>query len=223
MKTTWKIAALAALVFPLTALSANAAKKKPVNYYKTSITGYMYVQTSDDYKKEKLKTNDVIDWVIAQLGLEDEWKAKDCEIVMELSTDDDALSLINWWIHHKDRSTTQKARIDSMIALEKSARYASAIKIKFTAKNDNEKAQSEFVFADFSVDADGNQITASVEGSADISLRGVNTLPFLENAKVKSQGQMVANGSEPGSIDVKVKGKISNDDFDDAQDVTPID
>jgi hypothetical protein len=233
MKTEWKIIACAALVLPLLAVSADArgTKKKQNNYYKTSITGYLYNQKGDDYKKEKIKTDDVIQAMLAQIGKEDAWKAKNCDIIMQFGDNEDSMASISWWLYHKDKTVPQKVRIDGMIGLTKSATYSSVVRRKFTAKGDNEKANWQFTFADFMVNASGYKMNGSLSGSTDVTIKGLKggneakngvATGYLNNLKLRTSGAMVTGDDDPGSVDVKVKGRISNASMEEAQDVTPV-
>jgi hypothetical protein len=222
MKNAWKIIACAALALPLMAVSANAGagNKKQNNFYKISITGSLLVQQGDDYKKEKIKTNEVIQAVIDQLG-KGEWKEKDCEIIMQIPDRDDPIGHIQWWIYHKEgRNSAHKAIIDGMISLDEGAGYASVVSRKFTAKGDNEKARAEFVKGAFMVNASGYMLDAVISGKIDVGLKGVKTIAFLNQFKLRSSGQMVDGAGNPGKINVQAKGRISNEDMNNAQDVT---
>jgi len=223
MRTKWKIAVAAALALPLMAVSANAGagNKKQNNFYKTSITGSLLVQQGDNYKKEKFKTNDTIQAVIDQLGKSD-WKAKDCEIIMQIPDRDDPIGHIQWWIYHKEgRNSAHKARIDGMISLKEGPGYASVATRKFSAKGDNEKARVEFVKGAFMVNASGYMLDAVIEGRVDVGLKGVKTIAFLNQFKLRTSGQVVDDAGNPGKINVQAKGRISNEDMNNAQDVTP--
>jgi len=232
MKAEWKIIACAALALPLLAVSADArgTKKKQNNYYKTSITGYLYNQKGDEFKKEKIKTDEVIQAILVQIGKKDVWKAKSCDIIMQFGDNEDSLATISWWLYHKDKTVPQKVRIDGMIGLTKGATYSAVVRRKFTAKGDNEKASWQFVFADFMVNASGYKMDASLAGSTDVTIKGLKdgdesknvvTPGYLNNLKLRTSGAMVTGDDDPGSVDVKVKGRISNADMEEANEFTP--
>jgi len=223
MKSAWKIAAAAVLALPLMAVSANARdhhktnKNKQNNYYKASITGNVLVQNGDDYKKEKIKTDDVISALLAKTGLT--WSVKKCDLIMQIGPNEDALDKVQWWLFTKDGKTTKKIYVTGLVNVE-GGDYV-VYKRKYSAKGDNEKVRSEFTEAYFEVDTPQMNMEVYPVGTADVTIKGVKTMPYLNNVKLRTKGSGSTGADAPLTIELKVKGRISNSTFEGATDVTP--
>ena len=213
MKNALKIAAFA---LPMMALTANATpankKQKQNNYYKTSITATVLTQKGDNYSKSKVKTNDVLAAILQDRGLN--WNVKKCEIVMELGPDEVVPGNTSWWIFYKDGKTTLKTPINGYIK-DYSTNYI-VYKRKYTAKGDNMKVGSEFSDAKISVKSNTLTMWANLSGTTDLTIKGWKAIPYLNNAKYRASGNGATKGYDPVKMDVKVKGRVSNGDFESA-------
>ena len=211
MKNALKIAAV---VLPMMALTANAtpANKKQNNYYKTSITATVLNQDGDDYTQSKVKTNDVLAAILQDRGLN--WNVKKCEIIMELGTDEDVPGNTSWWIYCKDGKTTLKTPINGYIK-DSSTDYI-VYKRKYAPKGDNKKVHSEFSNATISIKSGLLTMWANISGTADLTIKGWNTEPYLNNAKYRSSGNGATKGDAPVQMSFKVKGRVTNSAFESA-------
>jgi hypothetical protein len=211
MKNALKIAAFA---LPMMALTANATpgNSKQNNYFKGSITATVLIQKGDSYSKSKVKTNDILAAILQDRGLN--WNAKKCEIIMQLGPEEDVPGNTSWWIYYKDGKTAMKTPINGYIK-DYSTNYV-VYKRKYTAKGDNKKVGSEFSNAKVSITSDTLNMWANLSGTADLSIKGWKTNPYLNNAKYRASGNGSTKGYDPVEMSFKVKGRVPNGTFEGA-------
>ncbi len=80
-------------------------------------------------------------------------------------------------------------------------------------------------FVKLDIDTDEFEVEACLEMQVDLTVKGNNSIPFLNNAKFRTtqgvhSGDADGLGDIQGKMDFKAKGRVRNDDFDDAIDLT---
>lgn len=219
MKTIHK-AALAALLAPLLAASANAQNDIARNNYRVKVSGSAELQTSiNDTTSIKVGTNDVIAALLFTLGpAYANIKPSQCDIIAHYENDEAILDEVEYYLVRTRGSGAHfKVRLDPVYFNTSSG--TTVFRRTFSANNTTVKAT--FTDADTSANFSFGDVTLMGHGltKGNVTIKDVGTLNArLNQANAHFDGSIEGDVDEDdlaGSLSLDFGGSLSNDTFDD--------